>query len=251
MRSYKTIIIEDEKPAARLLHRKLTLLGFQDVDLLHSVAQAKKWFETHEAPALIFMDIQLSDGLSFDIFEELEIETNIIFITAYDEYTLKAFKLNSVDYLLKPILDDELQFAVEKFEKFNNPLPTQALLDKKTMLFPNQLPYKSRFTVKIGLQIKLIDCDEVECFYAQNKGNYLFTKNKEEYLIDYSLEKLETVLDPRLFFRISRNYIIQVKAIKNINIHSATRLKITLNHCPFNNIIVSRDRVSIFKNWLD
>jgi two-component system response regulator LytT len=251
MRNYKTIIIEDEKPAARLLHRKLTLLGFQDVEVLHSVAQAKSWFKTNEAPALIFMDIQLSDGLSFDIFEELDIETNIIFITAYNEYTLKAFKLNSVDYLLKPILDEELQFAIEKFEKLNRPFHTKSLLDKKALLFPNQTSYKSRFSIRIGQQIKLIDSVEVQCFFAQHKGNYLYTNRKEEYLIDFSLDKLETVLDPSLFFRISRNYIIHIKAIKNINIYSATRLKITLTQCPYDNIIVSRDRVSVFKEWLD
>ncbi len=251
MRDYKTIIIEDEKPAARLLQRKLMSLGFEDITLLHSVEQAKSWFEHHDAPRLIFMDIQLSDGLSFDIFENLDIETNIIFITAYQEYTLKAFKLNSVDYLLKPILDDELQTAIEKFEKYNQPYHSRTILEKKAMLFPDQVNYKTRFSIKIGQQIKLIESDDIECVFSQHKANYIYTKNKEEYLIDYSLDKLETLLNPSLFFRISRNYIIHVKAIKNINVHSATRLKISLANCTFDNIIVSRDRVNDFKAWLD
>ncbi|WP_395045919.1 LytR/AlgR family response regulator transcription factor, partial [Flavobacterium sp.] len=220
----KTIIIEDEKPAARLLQRKLEKLNIKVDVMLHSVEESIAWFSNNEHPDLIFLDIQLSDGLSFEIFEKVAIKSAIIFTTAYDEYALKAFKLNSIDYLLKPIDEDELEVAVTKF-KANLPKPETSLqIDfdqiKKMLQNPFDKNYKTRFTVKIGQQLKVILIDEIECFYSENKGTYIHTSDNRDYLIDSTLEVLEQDLDPKNFFRISRKFIVPLKSIKEILLYS-------------------------------
>ena len=167
------IIIEDEKPAARLLQRKVEKLGLQVNTMLHSVEESIAWFKNHPHPDLIFLDIQLSDGLSFEIFEQIDIKSAVIFTTAYDEYALRAFKLNSIDYLLKPIDEEELLTAISKFKnQFQK--NTISSLDfeaiKRMLVNPVEKEYKKRFSVKIGQQLKVISIDEVECFYSENKG---------------------------------------------------------------------------------
>ena len=251
MRDYPTLIIEDEKPAARLLLRKLTLLGFQQIEMLHSVSQAKKWFSENKSPELIFLDIQLSDGHSFEIFEGLEISSAIIFTTAYDEFALKAFKMNSVDYLLKPISEEELAIAVEKFERTRRKPQEISIQEIRALLIPESSRYKSRFSVKIGHSIKLIAVDEIECIYSENKGTYIYTRDHGQYLLDSSLDQLEVQLDPAKFFRISRSHLIHITSIKNIAVHSNSRLRIEFQNYPSSDVIVSRERVNDFKSWLD
>jgi two-component system, LytTR family, response regulator LytT len=218
-----TIIIEDEKPAARLLQRKLEKLEINVAVLLHSVEEAIEWFSNHPHPDLIFLDIQLSDGLSFAIFEAVEIKSAIIFTTAYDEYALRAFKLNSIDYLLKPIDEDDLEIAVNKYKSRvpekapENPslaLDFEAI--KKMLTNPFEKNYKKRFTLKIGQHLKVISVDEIECFYSENKGTYLHTFDNRDYLLESTLEVLEQELDPSAFYRISRKFIIPLKATKEI-----------------------------------
>lgn len=250
----KTIIIEDEKPAARLLQRKLEKLNIKVDVMLHSVEESIAWFSNNEHPDLIFLDIQLSDGLSFEIFEKVAIKSAIIFTTAYDEYALKAFKLNSIDYLLKPIDEDELEVAVTKF-KFNLPkLDTNLQLDfdqiRKMLQNPFDKNYKTRFTVKIGQQLKVILIDEIECFYSENKGTYIHTSDNRDYLIDSTLEVLEQDLDPKNFFRISRKFIVPLKSIKEILLYSNSRLKIILPTYKEEEVIVSREKVQEFKTWI-
>ena len=191
----KVIIIEDEKPAARRLSRMLNELSIEPLTMLHSVEEAVNWFLNNEHPDLIFLDIQLSDGLSFEIFDEVEIESAIIFTTAYDEYALKAFKLNSVDYLLKPIDSDELENAVQKFKNLYNTKEnvTFDLNQLKNIISNtsgNANNYKKRFTVKIGQHIKMISTASIECFYSENKGTYLHTIDNRDYLLDISLETI-------------------------------------------------------------
>ncbi|MFV5701124.1 LytR/AlgR family response regulator transcription factor [Flavobacterium sp. XS2P12] len=248
-----TIIIEDEKPAARLLQRKLEKLNLTVGVMLHSVEEAIDWFSKNEHPDLIFLDIQLSDGLSFEIFEKVEIKSAVIFTTAYDEYALRAFKLNSIDYLLKPIDEDDLEIAVSKFKAR---LPKQETLQldfeqiKKMLSNPFEKNHKKRFTVKIGQHLKVIATDEIECFFSENKGTYLHTFDNRNYLIETTLELLEQELDPKDFYRVSRKFIVPLKAIKEIVVYSNSRLKVILPSYKEDEVIVSREKVSDFKNWI-
>ena len=247
------IIIEDEKPAARLLQRKVEKLGLQINTLLHSVEESIRWFQNNPHPDLIFLDIQLSDGLSFEIFENIDIKSAVIFTTAYDEYALRAFKLNSIDYLLKPIDEDDLEIAVNKF-KSRNQLSTNLSLDfemiKKMLLNPIDREYKKRFTIKLGQQLKMVSIVDVECFYSENKGTYLHTFDNRDYLLDLTLEQLESEIDPKDFYRISRKFIIPMNGIKEIQIYSNSRLKVILPTYKADEVIVAREKVSDFKNWL-
>lgn len=247
------IIIEDEKPSARRLVRMLKELNIEAVAMLHSVAESIIWFNSNEHPDLILLDIQLSDGLSFEIFDKVKINSSIIFTTAYDEYALKAFKLNSIDYLLKPIDHDELELAITKF-KNNIPDRTNLQIDleqiKKYLINPLDKNYKKRFTIKIGQHLKIISTSDIECFYSENKGTYIFTSEKRNYLIDSTLEHLESDLDPSLFFRVNRKFYINLRAIKDIITFSNSRLKLILNSFSENEIIVSREKVKDFKTWI-
>lgn len=247
------IIIEDEKPAARLLQRKAEKLGLKINTLLHSVEEAIDWFQRNQHPDLIFLDIQLSDGLSFEIFEAIEIKSAVIFTTAFDEYALRAFKLNSIDYLLKPIDEEELELAMTKFKSRNQALPNLSLdfeMIKKMLVNPMEKSFKKRFTIRTGQQLKMIAIEDVECFYSENKGTYLHTFDNRNYLLDNTLEQLEIELDPALFYRVSRKFIIPTKAIKEIQLHSNSRLKIILPTYSDDEVIVARERVQDFKNWL-
>lgn len=248
------VIIEDEKPAARRLERMLNTEGLSVMKTLHSVAKAKEWFRENEQPELIFLDIQLSDGLSFEIFEQMEITSSIIFTTAYDQYALKAFKLNSIDYLLKPIDKDALENSIKKYKHFNpakeeqhSSIPMEQI---KQLLSSYQNNYKERFTVKVGQHIRSIKTEDVECFYSENKASFIYTKTGRSYPIDNSLEQLEELLDPLVFFRVSRKYYINIDSIKDILAYSNSRLKIKMNNYQQDEIIVSRERVKEFKTWL-
>lgn len=247
-----TIIIEDEKPAARLLQRKLEKLGVRAEVMLHSVEAALSWFSDNAHPDLIFLDIQLSDGLSFEIFETIAIKSAVIFTTAYDEYALKAFKLNSVDYLLKPIDEDDLEAAIRKF-RMRQPAATPVNVDfdeiRRMLGAPSQ-EYRKRFTVKIGQHLKIVSADEVECFYSENKGTYMHTSDNRDYLIESTLEVLENELDPKAFFRVSRKHIVPLKSVREIVLYSNSRLKVILPSYKADEVIVSREKVSDFKNWL-
>ena len=248
------IIIEDEKPAARRLSRLLSDLNVEVSIMLHSVEESIAWFQNHQHPDLIFLDIQLSDGLSFEIFEIIEVKSAIIFTTAYDEYALQAFKLNSIDYLLKPIDDEELESAMKKYQNFK-PENQKISVDfddiKKLLINPLEREYKKRFTVKVGQHLKIINADEVECFYSENKGTYAATSEGRNYLLDTTLENLEEELSPKMFFRVSRKFFVNVKHINDIISYTNSRLKIKLNRFNEQEIIVSRERVKDFKLWLE
>lgn len=250
----KIIIIEDEKPSARRLQRMLLNLEMDTEVLLHSVEESIEWFQNNEHPDLIFLDIQLSDGLSFEIFEAVDIRSSVIFTTAFDEYALQAFKLNSIDYLLKPIDDDDLAKAVSKYKE-RIPQKQSVSLDfediKKLLVNPIEREYKKRFSVKVGQHLKLITIDEVECFYSENKGTYAFTKDGRNYLLDGTLEQIETELEPRKFFRVSRKFFVNIDAIKDMISYTNSRILIKLNTFSEQEIIVARERVKDFKDWLE
>ena len=250
----KVIIIEDEKPSARRLQRMLQSLDLMAETMLHSVEESIIWFQENEHPDLIFLDIQLSDGLSFEIFDVIEVKSAIIFTTAYDEYALQAFKLNSIDYLLKPIDDEELESAVKKFKALK-PSTQKMALDfediKKLLVNPLEREYKKRFTARVGQHLKIINADEVQCFYSENKGTYAATVDGRNYLLDTTLENLESELEPKLFFRVSRKFYVNVNHIKDIISYTNSRLQIKLTNFSEQEIIVSRERVRDFKLWLE
>lgn len=245
--SIKTIIIEDEKPAARKLERMLA--NYSDLELvatLNSVEEAVAWFNENEHPQLIFSDIVLGDGLSFDIFEKVATKAFIIYTTAFDQYTLKAFKLNSIDYLLKPIVEEDLTKAIEKFKSF---LPEDGFVNSQEIkqILKKDKSTLSRILVKIGYNLKIVQTSEISCFFSENKIVYLQTSERS-FPTDFTLDELENVLDEKDFFRVNRQYIIHSKFIKNI--HTSPTYKVELDYQPDEEITVSRDRVKDFKDWL-
>ncbi|MGB5236268.1 MAG: LytTR family DNA-binding domain-containing protein [Flavobacteriaceae bacterium] len=248
------LIIEDEKPAARRLSRLLSEQGVEVATMLHSVEESVDWFQQNPHPDLIFLDIQLSDGLSFEIFDIIEVNSAIIFTTAYDEYALQAFKLNSIDYLLKPIDSEELEQALAQYRNLNQPKKNLSLdFDdiKKLLVNPLEREFKKRFTARVGQHIKIINAEDIECFYSENKGTYASTTEGRNYLLDNTLEQLENELEPEIFFRVSRKFYVNIKHIKDIISYTNSRLKIVLNRFTEQEIIVSRERVRDFKLWLE
>lgn len=252
------VIIEDEKPAARRLNRMLDQLQVNVRETLHSVEESKRWFLENEHPEVIFLDIQLSDGLSFEIFEDTIIKSAIIFTTAYDEYALQAFKLNSIDYILKPIDEEELTLAVQKYRNLKHTYAGDQVQSvqlnfediKKLLVHPLEREYKKRFTVKVGQHLKMIPIKEICCFYSENKGTYILTSEGRNYLMESTMDQLEDELPPDTFFRVNRKFYININSIKDIIAYSNSRLKIKLHHTTDEEIIVARERVKEFKTWL-
>jgi DNA-binding LytR/AlgR family response regulator len=250
----QVLIIEDEKPAARRLSRMLQEQNINVSEMLHSVEESIAWFEANPTPDLIFLDIQLSDGLSFEIFDTVEVQAPIIFTTAFDEYALQAFKLNSIDYLLKPIDEEELEAALKQFRE-QVPKKKNITMDfediRKLLVNPLEREYKKRFTARVGQHIKIVGADEIECFYSQNKGTYAATHTGRSYLLDTTLEQLEEELSPEHFFRVSRKFYVNIAHIADIIAYTNSRLKVKLNRFTEQEIIVSRERVKDFKLWLE
>lgn len=248
----KVLIIEDEQPAVRKLVRLLEEVdpAAVIVDVLSSVEQAVNWFSVNLPPDLVFMDIQLEDGISFEIFDLLEINIPVIFTTAYDEYALRAFKVNSVDYLLKPIGLEELRKAVDKFNtihRLNMGYTRLETIIKE--LYPVR---KERFMVKIGEHYRSVPVSAIRCFYITGRSTFIFDDTGKNHPVDYSLEKIGQLVDPDLFFRINRNFIIAYNSIGDIISYSSNRLKIILyGWDKKENILVSRERVALFKAWID
>lgn len=250
------LIIEDERPAATRLEKLLKKVDAEMVvlDKIDSVKKAVQWFRSaSSSPDLIFMDIQLADGLSFEIFEHVDITVPVIFTTAFDEYALKAFKVNSIDYLLKPVDEDELQGAFDKLNRLGAGKPAKAnTLEQITQameMLTNK--YKSRFLVKVGEHIKSIGVESIFYFFSREKASFCQITDGKNYLLDYSLEQIEGMVDPQVFFRINRKYLISMDAIEDIISYSNSRLKVILKNSNDSDVIVSRDRVSDFKIWLD
>jgi two-component system, LytTR family, response regulator LytT len=249
----KIVIIEDEPLAGERL-RMLLKQYDQSVNIiamLESVEEAIKWFSLNPFPDLVFSDIQLSDGSAFEIFRKMRISVPVIFTTAFDQYALDAFKLLSIDYLLKPVSYDSLVNAIDKLKKLHAPsimLPDD--LSEALKLLRQQPKYKSRFTGKIGNRLFFIDAKDVHFFYAESKIVYLVTADNSKYIIDYTLEHLEGLLDPVSFFRINRSMIINIYAINQVRPYDNNRLQVVLhgNNKPAD-LIISRERVLDFRKW--
>lgn len=250
-----TLIIEDEEPAYRRLQKMLKELE-PDNTLLNqivSVSSAVKWFKENEEPDLVISDIQLSDGISFEIFKQVDIKCPIIFTTAYDQYAIEAFKVNSIDYLLKPVKKDELEKAVTKFKALTPAAATPAIDINKLLqsLQPaTSNDYKKRFVVRYGEHIKTIDIEEVVYFYTEDKATFLCTKDARRFVVDFNLDTLDSILDPKIFFRINRQFIISIHSIAEMFAYSKSRVLIKLNPAAKHETIVSTERSSDFKHWL-
>ncbi len=246
------LIIEDEKPAADKLTRLLSRVveDIKVVEILETVEDSINWFLNNPSPDLIFMDIQLADGICFEIFDSIEINTPIVFTTAYDEYAIRAFKVNSIDYLLKPIDSGSLAKATEKFKSL---YPAKTYNTKIELLYDQLVKkYKSRFFIKVGTHCKLVMTEDIKCFFIAERITFMKTFSGKTYDVDYSLDQIQKMLDPEKFYRINRKYIINITAITDIITWSASRLKIKLTGEEENyELVVSRDKVSDFKRWLD
>jgi DNA-binding LytR/AlgR family response regulator len=248
----KVLIIEDERLASQKLTRLLEEIdpGIEIVKILRSVEGTINWLLKNSYPDLIFMDIQLEDGICFEIFENCDIRTPVIFTTAYDAYTLKAFKVNSVDYLLKPVAKDDLKNAIEKFKEVHINKPDQAIIE--SFLNLQQSRTKERFLVKIGEHYRSVQAGNINCFFIKERCNFINVDDGKNYAIDYSLDKIEKLVDSKMFFRINRNFIINYSAIQDVIAYSSNRLKIILNHwTEEDDILISRERVTEFKEWMD
>jgi DNA-binding LytR/AlgR family response regulator len=246
------VIIEDEHLAAQKLSRTLKEIvpEIEISGIIPSVEKAVNFFERSSNTDLIFMDIQLDDGICFDIFEATNIEAPIIFITAFDEYTLRAFKQNSIDYLLKPIKKDELKNAIDKYRKTHQKVSASTL--QKIINNFKTSEYKERFLIKVGEHYKSIETKSVNYFYIKEGSTFISTTEKRSYGIDYSLDKIEGLVDPKNFFRINRNFIVRFNTIENILAYSSNRLKVKVKGFVENeDVIVSRERVKAFKEWMD
>jgi len=246
------LIVEDEKVAAERLSGLIKKYdpSIDITEIVQSVKNAVQWLNTHQAPDLIFMDIQLADGLSFEIFEQTIVKTPVIFTTAYDEYALKAFKVNSIDYLLKPVDLNELKNAIDKFKEKNLPeeIPAQVF---DNIMYSLTKKYKNKFVIKVGEHIKVFTTEDVQCFYSIVKNTFLQNNSGRDYGISYSLDQLEDLLDPSRFFRINRKFIVSFSAISDIVSYSNSRLLVRLNSNDSNDLIVSREKVQDFKKWLE
>jgi DNA-binding LytR/AlgR family response regulator len=211
------------------------------------VEEAVEWFSQNPAPDLVFMDIQLDDGISFEIFDAIKLEVPVIFTTAYNEYAIRAFKVNSVDYLLKPIEEEALAAAIGKFRKFvHQPNDFESRIASVISQFQGK--YKSRFFVKTGLRFHSIPVEKISCFFVEERCTFLNTSEGKIYDLDYSLDQLQKITDPLLFFRINRNFIVNINFIDEIVVYSTNRLKLKLGKIEQ---IVSRDNVAEFKQWMD
>ncbi|MBN1541117.1 response regulator transcription factor [candidate division KSB1 bacterium] len=249
----KIAIIEDEKLAADRLEELIHTIEpeAEIVARLESVARAVSWLAENRAD-LLFVDIQLSDGQSFAIFEQVRVEAPVILTTAYDQYAIRAFKLNSIDYLLKPIRREELAAALTKYRHLRTAYqPDLGALIKS--LTKTQTIYKQRFIVQIGERIKSIESHEIAYFYALEKGVYLTTNKNQTYTIDWTLDRLQEVLDPELFFRINRKIILRYEAIRNMTAYSRARIKIDLHPPAPKSVdaVVSVERAPRFRDWID
>lgn len=253
----RTIIIEDEYPAAERLQGLLKKVdpGLTVLEVLDSVSSAKSWLTNNLLPDLIFSDIQLSDGLSFEIYESVPVRCPIIFTTAYDEYAIKAFKVKSIDYLLKPIKEGELADALDKYYSFHEDFtPAKAQTQMESLLEilkpKPQENYRSRFLVKGHDQLIPVPVEEIAYFYTTQDIVYLIKRDGRRHAVDFKMEQLVEMLDPAQFYRLNRQYICQLSAIRSIHPFFNGRLKLALHPEPSEEVVVSREKAKSFRAWL-
>ncbi|MEZ5197193.1 MAG: LytTR family DNA-binding domain-containing protein [Bacteroidales bacterium] len=251
------LIIEDEPHAQNELKRLLekSKHTVSVIDCIDSIVDTVEWFSENKSPDLLFLDIQLSDGLSFDIFNKVQVKCPVIFTTAFDEYAIRAFKVNSIDYLLKPIKSDDLENALDKLDSIKSSYESKEVTisqEQINELLQYRKPnYKTRFIARVGDQIKHIDIMDVAYFMAEDNEVMLITKNNNKYIIDYSLDELGSLLNPDNFFRANRSYIVALQSISKINKYFNSRLHLTLSPETEDTVLISRVKVPEFLKWMD
>lgn len=249
----RVLIVEDEIAAARRLSKMLLELepSAQILCITDSISSTVEWLQSNPEPDLILLDIHLADGVSFKIFNQVKVKCPIIFTTAFDQYAIQAFKLNSVDYLLKPINQEDLKFSLNKFKEKQS---SSNNFDFDKILAEIRKPhqeFQQRFVVQFADKLKAIEIDSIAYFIAMEKSVFLVSADNHRYAVDYTMEKLETVLNPKIFFRVNRKFIVSFKAIKNMYFYSKSRVKLELNPPVDSEVIVSTERSSDFKEWLN
>ena len=250
------VIIEDEAPASSKLEQ--LLLRYDEnihiAKVLRNIEDSVAFFTNPiEKIDLVFMDIQLTDGTSFEIFKQVELKTPIIFTTAYNEYAIEAFKVNSIDYLLKPVRLEQLTKAIDKYKTLPEHLTQQEKgidINALARLLTKDEEFKSRFMVKIGEHIHSVKTEDIACFYSDGRIVFLLTTKKRKFIVDYKLENLENMLDPKIFMRVQRSFIVNIDAIEDVIVYSKTRLKVMLSVKTEKEIIISREKTRSFKEWL-
>jgi DNA-binding LytR/AlgR family response regulator len=249
------LIIEDEPLAVDRLRQLLvqTDATLRVAGVADSVEASVAWLQTQAKPDLILMDIELSDGQSFGIFDQVVVSSPVIFTTSYDEYAIRAFKVNSIDYLLKPIKPEDLKGALEKLKNLGRHLPTGPSAGIEQLLRELRRPekeYRERFLVKLGQRYFSIEAEDIAYFFYNNRVTYLKTWEKQVYCIDYILDELEEMLSPKTFFRANRQYLLHVNAVKDIHTYFNNKLKLTLQPAAEEEVVVSRERAMDFKDWM-
>ena len=248
----KVLIVEDEQFAFEKLEIMLAKIDSKIEIIAHAktISAAVAIIGQQKQIDLALFDIQLSDGLSFSIFDRVDVDFPIIFTTAYDNHAIRAFKHNSIDYLLKPIRMPDLQFALNKFDELWRPKNNVAKLEND---YKKEIgdDYKERFTVKIGVHIKMVKSKDISCFFSLDKGSFIKSNSDNNYLIDFSLDHLMMKLNPQYFFRVNRKFIVNINSIEDIISYSNSRLKINLKTTTEEDIIVSREKVKLFKQWIE
>ena len=250
----KVVILEDEPLAVEKLERYLLKYSgeIKILKILTSLEVALPWIEANKDEVdLFFMDVQLSDGLSFEIFNTIPLKKPIIFTTAFDEFAIDAFKVNSIDYLLKPIKFMELTKALQKLNALKSQYSDTSRFTSLKQLSDSKKAFKNRFVVKTGNHLHSISTDQIEVFYAEGRDAYLINKDGKRYMIDYTLEALEEMIDPKHFFRVNRSFLINLNAIQDVLVYSNRRLKLALKPQLEKEIVVSREKVSEFKKWFE
>jgi DNA-binding LytR/AlgR family response regulator len=250
----KAIIIEDEEFAAIRLG-KMIIECDSTIDIvakLQSVKESVAWLKSNPNPDLIFLDIQLEDDLSFSIFDQVSVRSQIIFTTAFDEYAIKAFKLKSIDYLLKPVSQEELNLAISKFKNWNSErnvtINTEEL---RSLINQQKVTYRERFSVTVGEKLKTISVDDIAYFFSTSGITFAVMNTKNQYSVDLSLDTIKEQLNPSEFFRINRQYLVKLSAIRNVHVFPKSRLKLELDPPSADEIFVTVEKVPEFKKWID
>ena len=249
----KVVIVEDEKPAADKLKKALNKAGpsLEVVAVLDSVKSSVEWLNQNALPDLFFMDIELGDGLSFKIFENINISSPVIFCTAFDEYWQEAFEHNSIDYLLKPVKQEKLEIALNKYDKLKNHFAASFKQLQQWQQQPGGNGYKKRFLVKRGSDYASIKTEDIAYFYATHKVVCLVDQKNQKFILDLSLADIEKQVDPHLFYRVNRKYLVQQSAIKKIKSYPKSKLQLEVEPAVSEEIIVSQENVTAFKEWMD
>ena len=254
-RTMNILIVEDEPLAAAQLAALVAQIRPQStvVALCDTIETTVEWIRTHDAPDLAFFDVQLGDGLSFEVFKQVEFATPVIFTTAFVDYAIDAFKVNSIDYILKPLEKKALEQAILKYEKLNTVVspPIDIDLISAMMLKMQTRTYKERFLVKIGTHLRTVVSDDILYVYSFQKGTYLKSRDGKTYVLDQTVEQVAQVVDPKHFFRINRKYLVHFNALLDVHIYSNSRLKLDIKHAEEDDFLVSREKVKCFKAWLD